>query len=162
MVAGQPDRGEFIPETEFRALAVAVRLVYMEKEPSSFARVTQILRSVGDSDVLEAVERIERKWKSALDGRGSMVHQAEGQTFQPRDVLDTWLYALTLHQDQRKQGHADAIRRFGPSATMTLQFLVCVLAAEILNLDSAVAYVLGEGHRIGVPPEFRDPGAGLF
>ena len=62
-------------------------------------------------------------------------------------MFETWLYASAFHQDEKRQLDLETLRSFEPSASLTLQLVVCQLAIATVNLDALVRYLLGQPTR---------------
>ncbi len=145
--ASAPDAAELIPETPFRSLALAVRLVYLPSEKGAFGNVVKILRSEAPPAFASELDKVQVHWDDALTGRGNLVYQTNERSFSPGDVFETWLYANAFHQDAKKQSDLDALRTFEPTASLTLQMVVCQLAIATVNLDALVRYGTGRAAR---------------
>lgn len=145
--ATEPDAAVLIPKVAFRSLAIAVRLAYMPSEKGSFASICEILRSLADPEILKGLERIENDWAATLSGRRLTVFQSPEGSYNPRDILDTWLYAQVVHQDEKRQPAVEQLRVFEPLASLTLQVTVRQLAIAILNLDAVLRFALGVEQR---------------
>lgn len=142
-----PDSAELIPETPFRSLALAVRLVFQPSEKGAFERVATLLRGRIAPAFAPDLAKIQAHWDRSLSGRGSLVYRTSERSFSPRDVLETWLYANAFHQDAKKQSDLAALRAFEPTASVTLQLVVCQLAIATINLDALVRYLIGRPAR---------------
>jgi len=158
----EPDTAELIPEPTFRSLAMAVRLAYMASEKGSFAAVSVILRRVPDTGIADRLARIEKDSDDTLTGRRLMSFQTPTESYSPRDVLDTWLYAQALHQDGTRQVDVVALRDFEPMTSIALQLTVRQLAIAILNLDSLLRYAVGEAQRDFTKIPSEDISTGLL
>lgn len=162
LVAGAPNDASLIPDAEFRALVMAVRLVYMPNEPSRFDRIADILGTVKDEDIRTGIQVAKSMWTRALDSLAFVAYQTNDQIFLPRKVMETWFYALALHQDQNKEADAERLRVMDPMPSMTLQLTVMELAIASFNLDNALAYAMGESGHDGESPPRQRRGSGIF
>ena len=140
--AGKPDEADLLPRDILRSLGIAVRQAYMAKEPGSFERAAALLARVRDPEVSGHLARIKDDWRRTLTG-WLHVHIGEDR-FSPQRLLDTWLYALTVHRDEGKQWAANRLREVGPLADWGLELTVRGLSIAIVNLDSLLAVAVDD------------------
>ena len=145
--ATAPDSARLIPETPFRSLALAVRLVFQQSEKGAFVNVVNLLRAHAPNAFTPDLVKVQAHWDSALNGKGNLVYQTNERSYNPREVFETWLYANSFHQDPKKQPDLAALRTFEPTTSLTLQLVVCQLAIATINLDAIVRYLTGRAAR---------------
>jgi hypothetical protein len=135
--AGSPDTASLFSEADFRSLLIAMRQVYMAKETSHIEKVERVLATLKNSNVAGGVSIVREDWNRALEGRRSIAFSVEERIFQPRDILDTYLYGAAIHQDKHRQQDLDPLKQADPMASLALQLLVSDLSRCIVNLDNS-------------------------
>jgi hypothetical protein len=164
------DTAQMLTDAEFIRLLAAVRLVYMQKEPSSFGRVRGLLHKYGDETIQRRAAKVKDMWHDALahgydfvlHPRGSrgdlrspdsaiVVSQedlppgaADSYQYNPQAVLDTWLNAEVFHQDEDRLADLERLESFGTAPVIFLQSTAIRLARAVLALDIILADFLGE------------------
>jgi hypothetical protein len=151
--AGLPDEADLIPPDQFRSLALALRLVYQPTEDAHFEKIVAILEIVSEDWIPELCSTLRADWVRAVSGPG--VLQVDGVTYNPGQMLSTWLYAVAFHQDEKKQSDADRLEKGDPFASWMTQMAVRSLCIHVRNLDSALAHVLDEPPL--PPPDGTEP-----
>ncbi len=131
-----------IPEAALRAGAQGVRLLYMVSENTHVDKVIDTLAKLRDPDIESHSAHVMDVWKRAL--RGNIVLSYDGNVYDAKQTLDTWLYARAFHQDDSRQEAARHLADSGVLAILSLQETLLQLGGCVINLDAAIAYVLGE------------------
>jgi hypothetical protein len=175
---GSAGKASLISDAEFIRLLAAVRLVYMQKEASSFGRVRGLLHKHGDEKTRKRAGEVKALWQSALERGFDLVHHQRlpsdqhevaspkyvARQYTPRDVLDTWLNAEVFHQDEELLPDLDRLKGM-VGAEYFLQTMVVKLARATLALDIILADFLREPQLpfqeiYGNTVDYDDPFAG--
>jgi hypothetical protein len=130
----------------FRSLAMAIRLVYMQREPAHFFSICGLMYR-HDPESRDRVAALRRDYQAALQDRenGMVLHDGiTPESFTAQEIFETWLYGIAFHQDPERQ---EAVHRLSSDAalfSMSFQSTALLLAGRILDLDDVVADFLGE------------------
>lgn len=134
-----------LEDEPFRSLAIAIRLVYQQGEPSNFNRIANILWKVGTEAQKLEVSRIRKEYSATLQSPVGVIVANVGdkvQQFSSRDVLETWMYGGVFHQDQERQEASKALTHRPEAFTFSVQATAIQLAGRILDLDDVAANIL--------------------
>lgn len=153
---------KLLEDEPFRSLAVAVRLVYMNNEPSSFLRICNTLHKHGGREYREPVADIRRRFKDTLRASENGFHPDDGlepDHYTAEEVFETWLHGVVFHQDESRRVHVDRLLAWGPHFTWRVQSMALQLAGRTLDLDDVVADFLGEPRLPRIVASASDPSA---
>ena len=146
----------------FRSLALAVRLVYMQKEPASFYSICNLLSREGEADLLDKVSDVRRRFSDGLRASENSFHLDDGLDpayFSAQEVFEHWLYGIAFHQDPARQNAVERLAAWGPHFTWRVQSVALQLAGRILDLDDLVADLLAEDRLPRIVPSVPGGGA---
>ena len=135
----------------FRSLAISVRLVYMNDEPTNFASICNILYKNGEQNLRDAVSDLRKAYNDFLNGptvRFALHGEFEGTTVGPRDVFEVWLYGGTFHQNPIKKAMHAELLKYGQHFTLGLHLIVMQIVQFILHLGFTVQTALAEEQRM--------------
>lgn len=90
-----------LPREEFlTAFYSAFRFFYLEKEPSNFLRVINIIKKHSKSSLVnQAMDQNELKWSGKIS---SVKFEACGKKLTTKLILDLWFNAYYFHSDEKK------------------------------------------------------------
>ena len=145
-------RWSSFPEDAVRSLALAVRQPYMKTERTYFPRICEIIERCDSQPVRGYVQAMRGQWTFATASQPGLV--VNGASYGGAQVFDTWLNAHAVHRDQNKEHALKEIQSQEPWPTWVVQCVIKNLSTCVLNLDLAVADVLGEP---ALPDEFQHP-----
>lgn len=96
------------PETDLRALYMAFRFFYLQKEPANFLRIVNILRRhAKDHNTITYLDNLKKQWN------GSFMKQIEitagGRTLTPSLLVDLWFNAHFFHSDENKESELNSL-----------------------------------------------------
>lgn len=131
----------------FRSLALAVRLVYQQQEPSNFLSVCNVLVRYGSQEMRDRVASVRREYRSTLEDPSGSVTIGDGSepaAYSAHEVFDNWLYGVAFHQDQHRQTAVRRLASTGVYFLWSVQQTAIDLAARVLELDDVIADFLGE------------------
>jgi plasmid stabilization system protein ParE len=132
----------------FRSLALALRLVYQQREPANFRSICNILYRAAELPALkECVASLRSQYDAALEdpeGRVSAGEPPNMLTFSTQEVLEHWLYGIAFHQDEDRQVSVSLLSSEGARFHASVQATGLKLAGRILDLDDVIADFLGE------------------
>jgi hypothetical protein len=122
---------------------MALRLVYMNDEPAHLFSVCNILYQTGDPTAQDRSTSIRRQYKEALEGADYRL-AVGGRAYSHEDILKAWLYGGSFHQNPECEREWEVLQGIGFFAEFAVQAIVLRIAGCVLDLDDAVADVLGE------------------
>jgi hypothetical protein len=131
----------------FRSLALAIRLVYQQREPAQFYSVCNILSRHGTLEVSSDTAKIRSQYQRALNDPARAVRLNDGlepEIYSATEVFEHWLYGIVFHQDLDRQPAVERLEHTGARFLWAVQAISLQLAGRILDLDDAIAYALGE------------------
>lgn len=133
-------------DERFRSLAISVRLIYMNDEPSNFAHICNILRQRCEAVYHQHVDAMRAAYNNHLNGQMiqfGLHGDFEGTIVGPRETLEAWLYGGTFHnKDPQTRALFAELRKFGPRFNFGVQMIILQLVQVILNLRSLVLRAL--------------------
>ena len=131
----------------FRSLALAIRLVYQQREPAQFHSVCNLLYREGTEEIKSRVIRLRAQYGDILRDASGAVAVDEGPetiSFTTQEVFDHWLYGVAFHQDPERQPSVRLLASAGARFMWSVQATSLQLAGRILDVDDVVADLLGE------------------
>jgi len=131
----------------FRSLALAERLAYQQGEPAHFMTVANIVAREGNSEVRDRIAGLREDYKGALrNPAGAIVVHTEQShdIFTAQQIFEHWMYGIAFHQDADRQASVQLLASTGPAFPLSVQSTGLLIAGRILDLDDAVADLLGE------------------
>jgi hypothetical protein len=138
---------ELLASEQFRSLALAVRLVYQEKEPAHFFSVCKVIERYAPTNLSARVEVIRTQYKAALRASENDIRIGDGRdpdVLMAKDVFESWLYGIAFHQDADRQADVNRLASTGAMFLWSVQATALQIAGRILDLDDVVADFLGE------------------
>jgi len=147
----------------FRSLALAIRLVYQQKEPAQFFGICSVVDRDGGAGIKARVAAVRDAYRAALRNPAGAIVVVDGagnkNIFTAQHILEHWMYGVAFHQDLDRQDSVRLLAAAGDSFALSVQSTALLLAGRILDLDDVIADHLGEPRldRIPEPP----PAAGV-
>jgi hypothetical protein len=138
---------ELLASEQFRSLALAVRLVYQEKEPAHFSSVCKVVERYAPKSLGARVEVIRTQYKAALRAAENDIRVGDGldpDVVIAKEVFESWLYGMAFHQDANRQADVNRLASTGAMFLWSVQAIALQIAGRILDLDDIVADFLGE------------------
>ena len=145
---------ELLEQEPFRSLALSVRLVYQNDEPSNFGHVCGILERVTEDGTTKTVRVLRAEYNKALN-RHNVFHSItllrHPGAYSPRDFFETWLYHGVFHNDLSRKADYDQLAQLGVVFPYIVQGVVLQLAGRTLDLDDVVADIVREPRIARIP-----------
>jgi hypothetical protein len=138
---------ELLASEPFRSLALAIRLVYQEKEPANFLSICKVVGRHATKVLGARVEIIRTEYKAALRASENDIRIGDGldpDGLIAKDVFETWLYGIAFHQDADRQATVSRLMSTGAMFLWSVQATTLQIAGRILDLDDVVADLLSE------------------
>ena len=138
---------ELLASEQFRSLALAVRLVYQDKEPAHFFSVCKVVERHAATNLSAPIELIRTQYKAALRASENDIRigdDLEPDVLMAKDVFESWLYGIAFHQDADRQVDVNRLRSTGAMFLWSVQATALQIAGRILDLDDVVSDFLGE------------------
>ena len=142
MLAENAAHSGFIPWTELRSLAMALRLIYMPSESANLLKVLAIAERVPEQWVTEFCTEAREAWKSGL--RGRTLFSVEEHSYDAEGVLNVWLNAVAFHQDINKQADHARLAQFEPATSAELQMCMWRFCVCVYSVDRLLAQLLDQ------------------
>ncbi len=125
------------PETDLRALYMAFRFFYLQREPAYFLRIVKILRQhTNDHNTIAYLDYLKKQWIGSLRKQIEIV--AGGRSLTPSLLIDLWFNAYFFHSDEKKESELNKMleitgRDFG---LFLLTDAVYEAARAVISLNS--------------------------
>ncbi len=148
----------------FRSLALAIRLVYQQREPANFGSVANILARHAPTELRERAATIRAAYNEALRHEAGAVAIDDGKVpsiLSTNEVFDAWLYGIAFHQDPQREPTVRRLATAGARFLWSVQATSLQLAGRILDLDDVIADVLNEERLPRLSPASEPPNAAL-
>ncbi len=126
-------RVQLPPEEELRSFYMAFRFFYLQKEPSNFLRVANILDFRASSDMVsQYVKALKDQWNGALARKGWSL-SVNGEELTTSLLINLWFNAHYFHSDDDKGRRLQEL-----SGILSTEFNRYLLADAVFDASKAV------------------------
>lgn len=125
-----------LPEEDFlKEFFMAFRFFYLEKEPSNFNKIANIIANAAKNQgVNDFVRHIKKIWSGALTRENVFFVTLNREVITPKRLLDVWFNAHYFHSEQEKEEDLKALNRM--LSTDLSKFLLVDSVYEAINAAS--------------------------
>lgn len=129
-------------ENIWRSYMMAFRLLYADREPTQFGRVSNIAKGKvkdRDSDYLSQLQICKDKWKAAFKDGDFLT--MDDESLAPKQVLDVYINGSYFHSDKRHQTALENYEQFDWRLDhVQLHRTIARLSDVIYNLAQLIMY----------------------